>query len=101
MKPFAGRGIAWGGALAAAILLAAASADVAAAAQVKKVAEKTFPFTASGEVVINSKNGRIAVESWDRSDVRVQITRVVRAGDAKQAEELLKGLRADVELTPG
>jgi hypothetical protein len=100
MKPFAGRAVAWGWVLVASFVLLG-SADVATAAQVKKVAEKTFPFVPDGLVVIHSHNGRIAVESWDRSDVRVHITRVVRAADEKQAEALLKGLRADVELTPG
>jgi len=101
MNALAGRGVAWGGVLVASFLLVAAGPDCAAAAQVKKVAEKIFPFVPNGEVLINSKNGRIAIESWDRPDVRVQITRVVRAADEKQVEALLKGLRADVELTPG
>jgi hypothetical protein len=101
MKSFARRALAWSGVLAVAVVLATASAGAAAAAPIKRVTEKVFPFASGGEVVIHSRNGRIAIEAWDRPDVRVQITRVVRAADEQHAEELLKGLQADVELTPG
>jgi DUF4097 and DUF4098 domain-containing protein YvlB len=84
----------------AVVLVASAPNTAHATAQVKKVAEKVFPFAANGDVVIQSMNGRIAIESWDRSDVRVQITRVVRAADDAQAEALLKELKADVNVTP-
>jgi len=101
MKPFARRALISGGVLLSALVLVTACAQGAAAAQVKKVTEKTFPLGPNGEVVIESRNGRIAIETWDRSDVRVQITRVVRAADDEHAQELLKGLQADVESTPG
>ncbi len=96
------------GAVAAVVLatsaLALASAVLAPsapAAQLKKVAEKTFDFAPGGEVVIESKNGRIVVEAWDRPSARVQVTRTVRAGDDKQAADLMAKLRADVEIEPG
>lgn len=85
----------------AALLAASAPNTAHATAQAKKIAEKVFPFVANGDVVIESMNGRIAIESWDRNDVRVQITRVVRAADDAQAEALLKELKADVNVTPG
>ena len=102
MKGLARRARIFGGVAFAALALATAGAGTAdASAQAKKIAEKTFPFQANGEVVIESRNGRIAIETWDRTDVRVQITRVVRAADEQHAEELLKGLQADVEVGPG
>lgn len=101
MSLFAGRTWRLAGALLAIVVTVTACSGVGAAAQVKKVAEKVFPFEANGQVVIDSRNGKIAVESWDRNEVRVQITRVVRAGSDEQAQALLKDLRADVDLTPG
>ena len=102
MNAFARRSLNFAGALLTPLVLITAFAGSAdAAAQVKKVAEKTFPFQANGEVVIESRNGRIAIETWDRSDVRVQITRVVRAADDEHAAEFMKGLQADVTVTPG
>lgn len=101
MKDFARRAEGWGVALGAALVLFAAGADSAAAAQAKKVAEKVFEFAPNGTVSIESRNGRIVIEAWDRPQVRVQITRSVRAADDAQAQALLKELKADVELTPG
>ncbi len=101
MKNFARRGAGVGVALVAALVMSVAGADTAAATQAKKVAEKVFEFAPEGEVTIESRNGRIVIEAWDRPQVRVQITRTVRAADAQQAQALLKELKADVELRPG
>ena len=101
MKDFAGRVGAGGVALAAAFALVLAGCGTAGAATAKKVAEKTFEFAPGGEVSIESRNGRIVIETWDRSEARVQITRSVRAADDAQAKALLKELQADVELLPG
>ena len=68
------------------------------AAEIRNVGERSFPFEPGGEVLIESQNGRIVVEAWDRPQIRVQITRTVRAGDEARAKELMKGLRADVEV---
>lgn len=101
MRYFANRGAGWGVALLATVALLGAGAPNADAAQAKKVAEKVFEFAPDGEVSIESRNGRIVIEAWDRPEVRVQITRTVRAADDQQAQALLKELKADVELTPG
>jgi hypothetical protein len=101
MRKPAGRGIAAVVAVALALGLGACADHLAVAAPAKKVTEKVFPFEANGEISIESRNGRIAIEAWDRSEVRVQITRVVRGTDDKQAQDLLKELKADVELRPG
>lgn len=76
-------------------------ASSASAAHLRNVSEKMFSFAPGGEVVIQSTNGRIVIEAWDRSDVRVQITREVRAGDDRQAKALLRELKADVSVHPG
>lgn len=71
------------------------------AAEIKRVNERVFPFSPGGELHLENKNGRITVEAWARPEVRIQITRSVRAGDDAKARELLKKLKADVEVRQG
>ena len=82
------------------VFAALGGAPAALAAEIRNVGERTFPFAPGGEVVIASQNGRIVVEAWDKPQIRVQITRTVRAGDEARAKALMKGLRADVEVRP-
>jgi DUF4097 and DUF4098 domain-containing protein YvlB len=68
---------------------------------VRRVSERLVPFAPGGKVHIADKNGRLTVEGWPRREVRIQITRVVRAEDKAKAEELMKELSADVEVRKG
>lgn len=90
------------GILALGLSLAAAAGSATApraeGAEVKRVSERLIPFVPGGELRIEDKNGRITVEGWPRNEVRIQITRVVRAEDRAKAEELMKELEADVEV---
>jgi len=70
----------------------------AEAVEVRRVSERLVPFAPGGEVKIGDKNGRLVVEAWPRHEVRIQVTRVVRAEDGTKAEELMKGLTSDVEV---
>jgi len=96
MFPYVRRVVAAG--LTAAVVLGGVTS--ALAAEIRNVGERTFPFAPGGRVLIESQNGRIVVEAWDKPTIRVQITRTVRAGDEARAKELMKGLRADVEVRP-
>lgn len=89
-------------ALAGALVVAALGAWSASVegAEVRAVTERVFPLRPGGELSIGSQNGRITVEAWNRPEVRVQITRIVRANDEKRARELLKDVQADVSLGP-
>jgi hypothetical protein len=88
----------------AAVALAAAGGALpgavrrAAALEIRKVNERLVPFKPGGEVKIGDKNGRLVVEAWPRNEVRIQITRVVRADDRARADELMKELTSDVEV---
>jgi len=88
-------------ALAAWLCLCILGVPAANAAELREVTEKVFPLKPGGELVIDSQNGRITVEAWNRPEARVQITRTVRAGDEKRAAALMKELRADVTLGEG
>jgi hypothetical protein len=82
-------------------LAAVGLASPADAAQKKLVTEKLFPLPPGGDLRIESQNGRISVETWNRPEASVQITRIARANDDKTAEALLKEMQADVTLSPG
>jgi hypothetical protein len=69
-------------------------------AEARAVTERVFPLKPGGELVIESQNGRITVEAWNRPEARVQITRIVRANDEKRAQEILKDVQADVSVSP-
>jgi DUF4097 and DUF4098 domain-containing protein YvlB len=70
----------------------------ATASQLRQVTEKVFSFEPGGELTIQSQNGSVTIEAWDRPEARIQITREVRAGSSEQAASLMKELRADVTI---
>jgi putative adhesin len=87
-----------------AVLLGAAAtalpgaARPAGAEEIRRVGERLIPFAPGGEISIDDKNGRLVVEAWARHEVRVQVTRVVRAGDREKAEGLMKDLQTEIEV---
>ena len=89
-------------ALAAGLLWVAAamSAAPAGAAHLREVTEKVLSFSPGGTIEVESQNGRIVVEAWDRPEVRVQMTREVRTSDDETARSLMKQLTADVTVSP-
>src|SRR2546427_2609716 len=85
-------------------LVAAAGSGTAGRAEggeIRRVSERLIPFPPGGELHIEDKNGRLTVEGWPRREVRIQISRVVRAEGNAKAEELMKDLQADVEVRKG
>jgi|GEM_PF-791044 len=70
----------------------------ARAEELKRVSERLIPFESGGLIKIQDKNGKLIVDTWPRHEVRVQITRVVRAGDRAKGEELMKDLTTDIEV---
>ena len=85
------------------LIIAAASGvqGRAEAAEVRRVSERVIQFAPGGQIRIEDKNGRITVEGWPRHEVRIQITRSVKVEDKAKAEDLMKELRADVEVRDG
>jgi hypothetical protein len=87
-------------AAAALCALAAAAASPASAAHLRTITERIFPFQPGGTIDIESQNGRIVVDTWERQEVRVQITREVRASDDAHERALMRQLTADVQVEP-
>lgn len=51
--------------------------------------ERTVSLAATGRVTIETLNGSIDVETWDRAEVEIRATKEARAGDRESARELL------------
>ena len=83
------------------VFISVAGPQPAYSAQLRQVTEKVFPFGQGGSLSIENQNGRITVEAWDRPEVRIQITRIVRSGDDARAAALMKELRADIGIGDG
>lgn len=95
------RGQALAVAIAASCLAWGGLASPASAVQKKIVTEKVFPLPPGGDLRIESQNGHISVETWNRPEASVQITRIARANEDRDAEALLKEMEAEVTLSPG
>ena len=95
-KRFAGAGVV--ALLAVAGTVLPGTARRAGAEEIRRVSERLIPFAPGGKIQVNDKNGRLVIEAWPRHEVRVQVTRVVRAGDRAKAEALMKDLQADIEV---
>lgn len=58
----------------------------------KEEIEKSSPFISNGEIRIESRNGAIDVQSWDREEVKVTYALTIRA----QSEEIAMDIREDI-----
>lgn len=59
--------------------------------------EKTYDLGPGGTVTLVNANGAVAVEGWDRDEVRVEAVKKVRAASRDRAEEALKRLEVEIE----
>jgi len=62
-----------------------------------KTEVKTFEISPNGRVVVHNVNGLIKVESWDKDQVMLEITKTVRADDQEEAEEYFDQLRVEID----
>lgn len=58
--------------------------------------DQSFPLSANGRVRVSNINGSITLESWDRSEVRLEATKIADTKEALDAIELKIDSRADV-----
>lgn len=65
------------------------------AAEAKKVEKKNFKMRQGGYITVIGDNGLISVESWNRAEVEVTITKRVWDSSRRRAEARLKKLRID------
>lgn len=70
-----------------AVLLVAMTALPALAATVTERIEKSFPLKAGGSVSVENVNGRIALEVWDKDEVRIVAVKTVKAASEEAAQK--------------
>jgi hypothetical protein len=63
--------------------------------------KETYPVRAGAEVSLTNVNGNLEFSSWERDEVLVEATKVVKTMGRSRAEEALEALRIEVESSPG
>ena len=66
------------------------------AGEITKTEEKTFPMAAGGSVSIQADEGGITVQTWDKSDVFISVTKKAWSKRRNQAEKILDKIRVDM-----
>ena len=69
----------------------------ALAGKYSKTETRTYNITSNGKVSVQNVNGEITVESWDKDQVSLEITKTVRADDQDDADEYFGKVRVEVE----
>ena len=83
------------------ILSLAALCSLAWSANAKKVEEKTFRFTAGGDISIYGDEGSIIVTTWDKDEVYLKMTKRAWGRSQKEADELLAHIEVDIRESKG
>jgi DUF4097 and DUF4098 domain-containing protein YvlB len=79
------------------LLLVGAAAH---AATVKDRFDQTVPLRPGSEVRLANLNGGVTFEAWDRSEVRIEAEKRVKAGSDEAARKLMSQIRIEVANTP-
>lgn len=66
---------------------------------VTESSDQTFPLSAGGEVSIANINGAVRVATWDRSEVRIEVEKKARGGDAESARRRLAAAAIEIDNT--
>ncbi|HEV8577797.1 MAG TPA: DUF4097 family beta strand repeat-containing protein [Thermoanaerobaculia bacterium] len=80
------------------LLLVAATAE---AATLKEPFNRTVPLRAGAEVRLSNVNGAVTVESWDRTEVKIEAEKKVKAGSAERAREIMEKVRIEIVQDAG
>ena len=68
------------------------------AGELSKTEEKTFPMAAGGSVSVQADEGDITIQTWDKSEVFVTVTKKAWSKRRNQAERILEKIRVDMIL---
>ncbi len=89
--PYVGRFISWSVGF---FLLAFSTAF---ASTFSKTEVKTFDISPSGKVTVENVNGSIKVESWEKNQVMLEITKTVKADDQEEADDYFDKVRVEID----
>lgn len=57
---------------------------------------QTMPFTPQSNLFVNTQNGSIRINSWDRSEIKIEATRRVRGYPEERAKKILKEIKINI-----
>lgn len=83
--------------MALAVMLLATQAAISQAATVEEQIDHTYPFAVSDRLELRNTNGSIAVEVWDRQEVRIKALKKVQASSEDAAEAALAELEVEIQ----
>jgi DUF4097 and DUF4098 domain-containing protein YvlB len=63
--------------------------------------EKVYPLSAGGQFRLANTNGAVYLTSWERSEVKIEAEKVVRAHRRDEAEQLLKEIEINIRHGEG
>jgi len=63
--------------------------------------DRTLAFNAGDRLVVDNENGSVTVESWDRSQVRIQAVKYADRGSRESAQSILDQIEIRITEAPG
>ena len=79
------------------ILITIFSASIIFAGTLEDDFSKTIDFGDNGKISVQNRNGKIVVEGWDKSSVKIEATKQVRGSSRKKVDEFMEHLKIRVE----
>jgi Putative adhesin len=73
----------------------------ARAVELKERFDRTVPLRSGSKVELSNVNGGATFVAWDRDEVRVEAEKKVKAGNADEAQRVMKQIRIEVTQTAG
>jgi DUF4097 and DUF4098 domain-containing protein YvlB len=66
------------------------------AGEIRERFEKIYPLKSGGEFRLKNTNGAVLITSWDRSEVKIEAEKVVRARSRDEAERIMKEIEINI-----
>ena len=63
----------------------------------RRVEEKTLSFKKNGCIFIEGREGKISIQSWNREEVRIVMTKIAWGRTRRRAEDNLEEIKVDIE----
>ncbi len=73
------------------------SFSAASAKTFSKTEVKTFDISPDGKVVVDNVNGSVKVESWNNSQVMLEVTKTVKADDQEDAQQRFDRVKIEID----
>ncbi len=67
----------------------------------EEVFDQTYAFQPGDTLALGNTNGSVMIDTWDRSEIRVEAVKKVRHGDEDRAQEVMDKLLIEIEQSAG